>query len=83
MSRSVGLRHGEDDDEIRDGTLADEPLAAVDDIGLATGLGAGSGTRRGGVGAGLGLGEGERDQVLPAGQLREPARLLLGRARPA
>ena len=40
----------------------------------------GAGPRGRRVGAGLGLGQGEGDELLAAGELREPAGLLLGRA---
>ena len=75
-ARGARVGHGEDRDEVGDGALADEPLGAVDDVVVAIADGARPGG--GGVGAGLGLGQREGDEVLAAGQLREPAGLLLG-----
>ena len=75
VARRVRVGHGEDDDEIGDGTLTDEPLGSVDDVVIAVPhRGRACGGR---VGPGLWLGKGEGDQLLTARELREPAGLLL------
>ena len=75
MARGVRVGDGEDDDEIGDRALADEPLRPIDDVRVAVPRGRGPCGRR--VRPRLGLGQGERDELLAAGELREPACLLV------
>ena len=75
MPGRFGIGDREDDDEVGDRAVADEPLRAIDDVVVAVADGARASGRD--VRAGLGLGQGERDEVLAAGELREPAGLLV------
>ena len=78
MALGLRVRDREDHEEIRDRAVADEPLGPVDDVVLAVADGPGAGGRD--IRARLGLGQGEGDELFAAGQLREPAGLLLVRA---
>jgi len=76
-ARRVRVRDRKDGQAIGHRALADEPLRAGQHVRVA--ITDRPGADRGSVGAGLGLGQGERDEVLTAGEARQPTGLLLGR----
>jgi hypothetical protein len=75
MAGSLGVGDREHDDEVRDRTVADEALRAIDDVVVT--IPTCRRPRRGGIGSRFGLRDGERDEVLPAGEPRDPASLLV------
>jgi len=76
---SVGVRDREDREEVGDRALADEPLRTRDDVVVA--VARRPGPDRGDVRARLRFGQRERDELLARGKPRDPAGLLLVRAR--
>ena len=75
MAWRIRVGQGEDRDEVRHGAVADEPLRAVDDVGVT--VAGRSGPRRRDIRARLGLRQRERDQLLARRETRQPAFLLL------
>jgi len=75
VARPLGIRHREDRDEVGHGPVADEALAAGDDVLLAVTGRPGADPRS--VRPGFGLGDGEGDERPAGGEVRDPTRLLL------
>ena len=73
----LGVRDREDDQQVGDAGVADEPLRAIDDVLVAIADGA----RRVGrwIRAGGSLGQGERDELPPGREVGQPALLLFVR----
>ena len=69
------VRHGEDHEGVRNVSVGDEALGAVEDIVVA--LQHGGGLLAGGVGSGVGLGEAEGTDFLAAQQVGQVLLLLL------
>ena len=80
MSPTRRIRHSEHGHDVGHAALADEPLRPVEDVVVA--VADRPGGDRPGVRPGTGLGEGERDERPARREIGQPARLLLGRARP-
>ena len=77
----VGVRHGEDDQQVGDAGMADEALGTVEGVPAAVAGANCAGLRRGRIGTGCQFRERERDQLPAGGEVGQPRPLLVIGAR--